>query len=132
MLNSQGISIKYVVNSHEHLDHWGGNLFIKDNYPGSVFYSSSQAALFIENPYLFPLYIYGSQPLPELSRDYVKSKEMHLDHLLEAGIEKINGEKFEIFSLPGHARGQIGVGTRDKVCFIGDALFSPEIIETFA
>ncbi|NLO21384.1 MAG: MBL fold metallo-hydrolase [Syntrophomonadaceae bacterium] len=132
MLNSLGISIKYVLNSHEHSDHWGGNLYIKDNYPGSVFYTSSEAALFIENPYLFPLYIYGGQPLQELSRDYVRSKQMRLDYLLEAGIEKINGEKFDIIALPGHARGQIGVATRDNVCFIGDALFSPEIIQKYS
>ncbi len=132
LLTDKGLSIKYIINSHEHYDHCGGNIFIKENYPGSIFYSSRDSALFIENPYLFPLYVYGGNPPRELSRDYVKSKQMKMDYIIEAGVEKINNEKFDIISLSGHARGQMGLGTRDNVCFIGDALFSAEILQKYS
>ncbi len=132
LLSSLGISIKYVINSHEHFDHWGGNIYLKENFPGSVFYSSPESSLFIENAYLFPLYIFGGNPPRELSRDYVKTKAMHMDCLLRPGTEKINNEKFEIISLSGHAKGQIGIGTKDNVCFIGDALFSAEILTKYS
>ncbi len=132
LLSAKGISIKYIINSHEHFDHWGGNIFIRENFPGSIFYSSRESALFVENSYLFPLYIFGGNPPLELSRDYVKSKPMQLDYLLQPGTEKINSEKFDIIPLPGHARGQIGIGTRDSVCFVGDALFSTEILQKYS
>lgn len=132
LLSAKGISVKYVINSHEHFDHWGGNIFIRENFPGSIFYSSRESGLFIENPYLFPLYIFGGNPPLELSRDYVRSKQMKVDYLAEPGTAKINNEKFEIISLSGHARGQIGIGTRDRVCFIGDALFSAEILQKYS
>ncbi len=132
LLSAQGISIKYIINSHEHFDHCGGNIYIKENFPGSIFYSSRESSLFIENAYLFPLYIFGGNPPHELSRDYVKNKPRSIDHLLDVGTEKINNEKFDIISLPGHARGQIGIGTRDNVCFLGDALFSQDILEKYS
>ncbi len=132
LLSAQGISIKYIINSHEHFDHCGGNIYIRENFPGSVFYSSRESSLFIENAYLFPLYIFGGNPPHELSRDYVKNKSRSVDQLLNTGTEKINNEKFDVISLPGHARGQIGLGTRDNVCFLGDALFSQEILQKYS
>lgn len=132
LLADRGLSVKYVINSHEHYDHWGGNIYIGENFPGSVFYVSRESDLFIRNSYLFPLYIFGGNPLRELSRDYVKSKPPQVDFLLEPGTERINNERFEIISLAGHARGQIGIATRDNVCFIGDALFSPEILKKYS
>ncbi len=132
LLSARGISIKYIINSHEHFDHCGGNVFFEENFPGSIFYSSRESSLFIENAYLFPLYIFGGNPPHELSKDYVKNKQGNIDQLLNAGTEKINNEKFDIIPLPGHARGQIGVGTRDNVCFLGDALFSPDILKKYS
>lgn len=130
-LESRGINIKYVINSHEHMDHCGGNIYIQENFPGSIFYASREGSVFIRNDYLLPLYIYGGDPISSLAHDYIKSKTARIDFILEKDSEKINNEKFDIISLPGHARGQIGIGTRDKVCFIGDALFSEEILEKY-
>jgi len=132
ILSVQNINIKYILNSHEHIDHCGGNIFLRENFPGSIFYGSRDASLFIENDYLFPLYIYGGNPLHTLSRDFVKSKKLKIDYIIETGTEKINNEKFDFIPLPGHARGQMGIATRDKVCFIGDALFSEEILNKYS
>ena len=131
-LNENKMNIKYVLNTHEHVDHSGGNLFICENYPGSIFHASPTAKLFMENDYLFPLYLYGGNPISELSRHFTKNKNFTVDIELAPGEMKINDEKFEIIPLAGHAAGQIGIATRDQVCFLGDALFSEEIIDKYS
>lgn len=131
-LSENKMNIKYILNTHEHIDHSGGNLFISENYPGSIFHASPAARLFMENDYLFPLYLYGGNPISELSRHFTKNKKFIVDVELLPGEVKINDEKFAIISLAGHAAGQIGIATRDRVCFLGDALFSEEIIDKYS
>jgi len=132
IIQDNHLSIKYIVNTHNHIDHAGGNMFYQEHYPGSLIYSSEDEKLFLENGYLFPMYLYGGSPINELARHFLKSKKLRVDEILTPGSCKINDEKFEIIPLPGHARGQIGIGTRDRVCFLGDSLFSREIIAKYS
>jgi glyoxylase-like metal-dependent hydrolase (beta-lactamase superfamily II) len=124
--------IKYIINTHNHIDHAGGNVFFQEHYPGSLFYASENEKLFMENAYLFPMYLYGGNPVKELSRHFHKSKTLRVDEIVTAGTYKMNDEKFEIIPLPGHTGGQISIGTRDRVCFLGDSLFSQEIITKYS
>lgn len=132
IIQENNLNIKYIANTHNHIDHAGGNMFLQEHYPGSLIYASEDEKLFLENGYLFPMYLYGGSPINELSRHFLKSKKLRIDETLTPGGCKINDEKFEIIPLPGHARGQIGMGTRDRVCFLGDALFSREIIAKYS
>jgi len=132
LLRSHGVTIKYIVNTHNHIDHSGGNPFFLENNPGTVFYASDQETLFIEDQSLFPLYLYGGQAPRELSRHFVRSQKSTVHEQLLPGLCKINEEKFEIIALPGHARGLIGMATRDSVCYLGDALFSEEKIVKYS
>lgn len=132
IIQENSLSIKYIINTHHHIDHAGGNIFMQEHYPGSLFHAAKDEKLFLENSYLFPMYIYGGSPMNELSRNFLKSKKLRIDEVLTPGLCKINEEKFEIIPLPGHAKGQIGIGTRDKVCFLGDSLFSREIIAKYS
>jgi len=131
ILGQADLNIKYIINTHEHHDHWGGNNYLQEHHPGSVFYASEQTALFIENGFLLPLYIYGGNPPPSLVREMGGTKSAHIDYRLEPGTVRINDEKFEIIPLPGHSLGQIGIATRERVCFLGDALFSQEILDKY-
>ncbi len=45
---------KYIINTHSHIDHCGGNNYFKDNYTGSLIYSSAKEKLFMENQELRP------------------------------------------------------------------------------
>jgi glyoxylase-like metal-dependent hydrolase (beta-lactamase superfamily II) len=82
----------------------------------------------MENGYLFPTYLYGASPIRELKR---KSKSVDVDVVLDYGTNKIGDEKFEIISLKGHSVEQIGIATPDRVCFLGDSLFSKSIMEKY-
>jgi glyoxylase-like metal-dependent hydrolase (beta-lactamase superfamily II) len=45
---------------------------------------------------------------------------------------RIHEEKFTIVELPGHAPGQCGLITKDRVCFLGDSLFSEDILQKYS
>ena len=61
-LMTNNLNIKYIINTHSHIDHCGGNVYLKESYPGSLFYSSPNTQLFVENAFLFPLYLYAGNP----------------------------------------------------------------------
>ncbi len=86
---------KYIFNTHGHLDHCGGNNYFNDNYPGIITYSTFKEKLFMEN-----------------------------NDVVEYGVNKINDEKLEFMPLPGHSIEQAAMITPDKVCYLGDAVFS--------
>ena len=129
-LQSNGMNVKYIINTHSHADHCGGNAFFDNHYPGSTFLTSEETKLFINQDFLFPLYLHGGNPPRELSKRFAKSTDLTIA-LLSYGTNKINNEKFTAIPLPGHAYGQLGIGTKDRVCFLADSLFSPEIITKY-
>ncbi|WP_129598048.1 MBL fold metallo-hydrolase [Anaerophilus nitritogenes] len=131
ILVQNNMNIKYVLSTHHHIDHAGGNYFLKENYPGSIMHSSLKEKVYIENEELFSMNLYGASPIKPLKKDFIHGKDVSIDIILQEGIEKINNEKFEIISLPGHTKGQIGVGTKDGVFFLADSLMSEEILNKY-
>lgn len=126
ILKDNGLKPKYIVNTHNHMDHSGGNMYFKEHHPGSLFYASHGEKLFIEDDSLFSTYIYGASPVKELRKRNSKNRGVIVDFLLEDGSNKINDERFEVLPLKGHSIDMVGIGTPDRVCFLGDGLFSHE------
>lgn len=131
LLSENNMNVKYIINTHHHIDHTGGNYYIKDNFPGSIIYASEKEKLYIENDELFCKQIYGSAPIKVLRKEFMVSKDISIDNKLEEGLEKINNDKFDIIKLPGHCDGQIGIATKDRVCFLADSLMSEGIIDKY-
>lgn len=128
VLLENGLHPKYILNTHSHADHCGGNPYFQSTYPGCTVHASETERLYMENPELLDTLLFSSSPIKGLGPGY---KPLKIDFTLETGTQKINDEKFEIIPLPGHSVGQIGVTTPEKVCFVGDAVFSEEIIEKY-
>lgn len=129
ILIENNLKAKYIINTHSHMDHCGGNRYFKTAYPGSIIYSSPLEKIFIENPDFFPTMLFSSSPIKSIEKN---SNSIEVDFTLEYGINKINDEKFEIIPLKGHFIEQIGIITPERVCFTGDAVFSDEIIEKYS
>lgn len=127
VISQNGFHPKYIINTHNHKDHCYGNAYFKETYPGLVTYASGKEKLLIENPDLRDLTLYSAANI----KDTVDSKICPVDCAIDKGTNKIADAKFEIIALPGHSTDQIGVVTEDKVCFLGDSLFSDDIMEKY-
>lgn len=129
ILIANGLHTKYILNTHGHYDHCGGNGYFKNNYTGCQIYASRKEKLFMENPELRSTMLYTSSPVKELE---LEAKELVVDFILQEGTTKVNDEKFHIITLKGHSPESIGIITPDKVCFLGDAIFSDKILDKYS
>lgn len=120
---------KYIINTHNHLDHCGGNIYFQKNYPGCLVYTSLKEKLFMENQEIQGAILSSSTPIKGID---ISNKPLPVDFILDYGTNKINDEKFEIIPLKGHSIEQIGIITPEKVCFLGDSIFSTEIMEKYS
>ncbi|WIV13381.1 MBL fold metallo-hydrolase [Proteiniborus sp. MB09-C3] len=128
VLKFNGLHPKYIINTHNHLDHCGGNIYLTEAYPGCITYTSEKEKLYMENTELQPTNLFGALPPKGVN----KAKSIKVNDILQYGINKINDEKIEIVSLKGHSIEQIGVITPDKVCFLGDSIFSTYILGKYS
>lgn len=120
---------KYIINTHSHFDHCGGNQYFTENYPGCEVYASHIERMFMQNPKLHEAILFSSNPIKILD---VHRKSTLVNFDIEYGINKIGNEKFEIIPLKGHSFEQIGIITPEKVCFTGDSIFSSEILDKYS
>lgn len=128
ILKENNLHPKYIINTHSHIDHCGGNNYFKDTYPGTLTYTSEKEKLYLENPKLFPTILFSATPIKRL---FDNKRPFIVDQVLDYGINKINDEKFQILSLKGHAEEHIGIITPEKVCFLGDSLFGYETLKKY-
>ncbi len=128
VLKSNGLHPKYIINTHNHLDHCGGNIYLTETYLGCITYTSEKEKLYMENVELQPSNLFGALPPKGVN----KARPIKVDVILQYGVNKINDEKIEIVPLKGHSIEQIGVITPDKVCFLGDSIFSASILEKYS
>lgn len=129
VISKNNLHPKYIINTHNHLDHCGGNSFFQKNYSGCLVYTSLKEKLFMENGEIQASILSSSTPIRGIDKNI---KPLKVDFVLEFGTNKINDEKFEVVSLKGHSIDQIGIITPEKVCFLGDSIFSSEILEKYS
>lgn len=129
ILKANGLHIKYIVNTHSHQDHCGGNNYFQENYPGTLVYTSTKEKIYMENPEIFSMILFSASPIKKLTRT---TKSSPVNFTLDYGTNKINDEKFDILSLSGHCQDHIGIVTPEKVCFLGDSIFSYSTLDKYS
>ena len=96
-LEENKINLKFILNTHHHYDHVGGNKELKKKYNAKVLG-----------------YINDKERIPEIDI-FLKNKE----------ICNTDSFKFQIFHIPGHTSGHICYYFKnEKFLFTGDTLFS--------
>ncbi|MGL6105601.1 MBL fold metallo-hydrolase [Romboutsia sp.] len=133
VLEEKNIKLRYIINTHEHNDHYGACNEFKEKYKDLNILSSEYSKLYMENPELFSKYIIGGKSNKFIDGK-LKSKSLEpvkVDVVINEG--KINLDKIEldVMSFKGHTPGSIGIMTKDKVLFAGDLLISPEVLRKY-
>ena len=133
MLEEKNIKVNFIINTHEHDDHYGACNQFKEYYNDICILSSDEAKLYIEKPYLFGKYIMGGK-YNRFFVDKLKNKsldEIKVDKIVKEGSLLLNNEEFEIIDLKGHTEGSIGILTKDKVLFTGDLLIGLDMLKKY-
>lgn len=118
-------NLKYIINTHSHADHIGGNKYLQDKYNCRI-YSSKMESYIVNNPIFEPIMLYGASPLKDLCNHFLMAKPSACESLDNISIDGI-----DIIDLKGHSVEQIGVVTSDGVCFVGDAYTSEKILNKY-
>ncbi len=120
LIDGRGLIVKYLLNTHAHIDHVLGNDFVKKTYDVKyhlhkkdlpVLQSCTERATF----YGFPGYV-GAE----------------VDVFIEEGdIIKFGNSELEILFVPGHAPGHVAfINKVNKLCVSGDVLFKRSVGRT--
>ena len=109
ILEEHNWHLQYIINTHSHADHIGGNKYLQDKYNCRIFASLIES-YFINEPMLEPSLLYGSVPAKDLHTHLLLAKPSVCEN-----IDNMNIDGIEINNLEGHAKGLIGIVTSDNV-----------------
>ncbi len=117
-LDSNNLSLKYIVNTHAHADHAGGNHELKERTGAKLLIHKSELPALdhlVEFGAMFGLHIPPS-PAPD---EFIKEGDT-----IEAGSLTLH-----VLDTPGHSAGSISLHI-DNVVFVGDLLFAGSVGRT--
>lgn len=123
-----GLTPTALLVTHAHADHSGGAHYLVGQTGLKVYATRVEAAV-MAGPILEPLYLFsGAQPPRELQHKFLLAKPCLADVILAGNENSVDGIPVQIISLPGHSTEQVGVAF-GKTVFVGDAFFTPEIVD---
>ncbi|HOO63394.1 MAG TPA: MBL fold metallo-hydrolase [Synergistaceae bacterium] len=129
LLEEEGRTLKLILNTHSHADHIGGNAYLQKKTACSIGAPFGEAS-FIEDPSLEPSFLWGASPFKELRNKFLQAapSKVFLKFSSEGPVEET---ELTAFPLKGHSLEMAGFRTPDEVFYLGDSLFSEEIIEKY-
>lgn len=126
IINEKEWNVVGIINTHSNADHIGGNKVIEDRTNCKILANNIEMCM-TKFPILEPSFLYGGYPFNDLMHKFLMATPsknvLNVDGNLPKGLEYIN--------LPGHYFDQIGIKTSDNVYFLGDSIFSEEIIKKY-
>jgi glyoxylase-like metal-dependent hydrolase (beta-lactamase superfamily II) len=130
LLDKNGFKIKYIINTHMHADHVGGNNIIQKRIEGVRIFSTRSELSVMENPIYMPYFLYcGANPINDLKNRFLLAKPSKITDIIEIGSTlNLENADINIVDLDGHAKFQKGIEF-EGVLFCGDSLISEVLLQ---
>ncbi|GFZ34584.1 MBL fold hydrolase [Clostridium zeae] len=129
LLNDKKFMVKAIICTHAHIDHIGNASYFKEKYNSTIVMPAYEALLCssIVNLKVY----YNSQTLSEV-RENFGHMVCNTDVMVSYNQSDIDvcGVRFNIVHTPGHSPAHICIVTPDDTIYLGDALFSYEIVKS--
>ena len=116
LLESKGYQVKYIINTHGHLDHIGANKAIKDKFNCDILIHELDGAMLPDPSKNLSSFMGGQVASPPADRLLTEGEIIEIGSTL----------KLEVIHTPGHTPGGICLKA-GKLLFTGDTLFGGSI-----
>ncbi len=126
ILESQGWTLGWILNTHANADHNGGNSLLQTRL-GVPAYAPGIDAAITTYPILEPAFLYGGYPCKELRNKFLLAQPSDCRTLTAETLP----EGLTMLPLPGHFFDMCGFRTEDGVWFLADCLSGANILEKY-
>ncbi len=126
ILETQGWSLKMILNTHSHADHIGGNQFLQQK-TGCPIYAPGAEQAFVKYPILESSMLYGGYPMEELRNKFLLAQESDVRELAPAMLP----EGLIMQRLDGHSMAMAAFKTSDDVWFLADSLAGEAVLQKY-
>lgn len=127
-LESLGLELSVILNTHSHADHYGGNAYLLRRYEAAEVWAPEIEAEIIRAPLLEPIYLFhGAKPPPELRSKWLMAEPSPVHRVVAAGEIDVGELRVELIDTRGHSHRQLAVLV-DGVLLAADALFGAEVL----
>lgn len=119
VLEREGLKAVYIINTHGHIDHIGGNRGVKEATGAKILIHEADAKMLTSAVSNFS-FLMGSKVTSPAADQFIKDGD-----IIKIG----NTVELEVIHTPGHSPGGVCLKTGD-IIFVGDTLFQMSIGRT--